>query len=91
MCSSDLSKELKDLANIPRIKGMPMLLGNTTSHDNTFQESIEDLEVLREDVKNLIHLFFCNECNKFISIKYYDSVEKKIRCGCGKLKYDWKI
>lgn len=85
------SSVLKKLADIPKIKGMPMLLGNTTSHDNEFQESIEDLEVMWEDVKALIHCFFCSDCNKFISIKYYDSVEKKIRCGCGKLKYDWKI
>ena len=87
---SKTSKKLKDLANIPKIKGMPMLLGNTTSHDNTFQESIEDLEVLWEDVKNLIHYFFCRYCNKFISIKYYDSVNKTIRCSCGKLKYNWE-
>lgn len=87
---SKASKELKDLAGIPKIKGMPMLLGNITSHDNEFQESIEDLEVMWEDVKNLIHYFFCSDCNKFISIKHYDTVEKKIRCGCGNLKYEWK-
>lgn len=84
------SGELKALADIPKIQAMPMLLGNTTSHDNQFQESIEDLEVMWEDVKKLIHCFFCSDCNKFISVKYYDTVEKKIRCGCGKLKYDWK-
>lgn len=84
------SGELKTLADIPKIQAMPMLLGNTTSHDNQFQESIEDLKVMWEDVKKLIHCFFCNDCNKFVSVKYYDTVEKKIRCGCGKLKYDWK-
>ena len=87
---SKASKELKDLVCIPKIKGMPMLLGNITSHDNEFQESIEDLEVMWEDIKNLIHYFFCTDCNKFISIKHYDSVEKKIRCGCDKLKYEWE-
>ena len=87
---SKASKELKDLADIPRIKGMPMLLGNTASHDNKFQESIEDLEVMWEDIKTLIYRFFCAGCNKFISVKYYDSVENKIRCSCNKLKYDWK-
>ena len=87
---SKASKELKDLAEIPKMKGIPMFLGNTTSHDNEFQESIGDLEVIWEDVKNLIHYFFCSDCNKFISIKHYDSVEKKIRCSCGDLKYEWK-
>lgn len=88
---SKASNELKDLADIPKIKGMPMLLGNTTSHDNEFQESIEDLEVMWEDVKELIHHFFCTDCNKFLSIKYYDSGENQIGCGCGKLKHEWKI
>ncbi|NCB06559.1 MAG: hypothetical protein EOM73_00175, partial [Bacteroidia bacterium] len=35
-----VSGELKALADIPKIQAMPMLLGNTTSHDNQFQESI---------------------------------------------------
>ena len=87
---SKASKELKEKADIPKIKGMPMFIGNTTSHDNSFQESIEDLEAIWEDVKNLIHNFYCSDCDKFLSMKYYDNVEKKIRCGCGKLKYDWK-
>ena len=71
-------------------KGMPMLLGNITSHEDEIKESIEDLEVMGGDVKNLIHYFCCSDCNKFISIKQYDTVEKKIRCGCGNLKYEWK-
>lgn len=85
------SKELKDISDVPKIKGIPMVLSNTTSHNNEFQESIEDLEVIWEDIKEFIHHFFCTDCNKFLSIKYYDSVEKQIRCGCGKLKYEWKI
>jgi energy-coupling factor transporter ATP-binding protein EcfA2 len=88
---SKTSKELKDLADIPKIKGMPMLLGNTTSHDNEFQESIEDLQVMWDDTKSLIYCFFCTDCNKFISIKNYDTVENKIRCSCGKIKYEWKL
>lgn len=84
------SKELKEKANIPKIKGMPMFIGNTTSHDNSFQESIEDLEAIWEDVKGLIHNFYCSDCDKFLSLKFYDNVENKIRCGCGNLKFDWK-
>ena len=68
---------------------MPMFIENTTSHDNDFQESIEDLEAIWDDVKNLIQNFYCSDCDKFLSLKYYDNVEKKIRCSCGKLKYEW--
>jgi AAA domain len=87
---SKASKELKGKADIPKIKGMPMFIGNTTSHDNSFQESIEDLEAIWEDVKGLIHNFYCSDCDKFLSLKFYDNVENKIRCGCGNLKFDWK-
>lgn len=87
---SKASNELKTKADIPKIKGMPMFIGNTTSHDNDFQESIEDLEAIWDDVKNLILNFYCSDCDKFVSVKYYDNVEKKIRCSCATLKYDWK-
>ncbi len=86
------STELKAVANIPGIKGMPMFIGNTSSHDNDFQTSIEDFEVMWEDIGKLIKLFYCKDCNKFISIKYLDMVRNRIRCGCKdeKLSYDWK-
>jgi len=81
---------LKDKDNIQKLKGMPMFIGNVTSHDNEFTESIEDLAAIWEDVEKTIDIFYCDECKKFISIKYFDNVESKIRCGCGKLTYDWK-
>ena len=69
---------------------MPMFIGNITSHDNEFNESIEDLAAIWEDIENTIHIFYCDKCRKFISIKYFDNVENKIRCGCPNLAYDWK-
>lgn len=86
------STELKTLADIPRIKGMPMFIVNTTSHDNDFQTSIEDLKVMWEDIGKLIKLFYCKDCNKFISVRYLDTVRNRIRCGCKdeKLSYEWK-
>jgi hypothetical protein len=86
------STELKAIADISRIKGMPMFIGNTTSHHNNFQACIEDLEVMWDDIGKLIKLFYCKDCEKFISVKYLDSVRNRIRCGCRdeKLSYDWK-
>ncbi len=81
---------LKDKADIQKLKGMPMFIGNVMSHDNEFTASIEDLAAIWEDIEKTIHIFYCKECRKFISIKYFDNVESKIRCGCGKLTYDWK-
>jgi DNA repair exonuclease SbcCD ATPase subunit len=81
---------LKDKANVLKLKGMPMFIANVTSHDNEFTESIEDLTVVWEDIEDTINTFYCDECKKVISIKDFDTVDKKIRCGCGKLAYDWK-
>ena len=81
---------LKDKANIPMVQGMPMFIGRTESHDNDFNASIEDLEVMWEGISSAIQAFYCNDCGKCISIKYYDNVTKKIRCVCGNLAYDWK-
>jgi len=81
---------LKNKANILKLKGMPMFIANITSHDNKFTESIEDLSVIWEDIENTINTFYCDECKKFISIKNFDNVKNKIRCGCDKLTYDWK-
>jgi len=88
---SKASPELKNTANIPKLQTIPMLISNITSHDNTFQESYEDMQVVWEDIKTFLHNFYCSECERFISIKNYDTVEKKIRCKCGKLSYEWKI
>ena len=82
--------ELKDKANIPSIKGMPMFIGNIVSHDNDFNVNIEDLEVMWEGISKTIQTFYCNDCNTYISVKYFDNVENKIRCKCGNLAYDWK-
>jgi len=87
---SKKGKELIAKVNIIELKELPMFLENKTSHDNEFSESIEDLEVIWEDINNIINILFCDDCEKFISIRYFDKVEKNIRCSCGKLKYNWK-
>lgn len=69
------------------------LLGNICSHDNPFNPSIHDLKSFWADVKELLNLFYCTQqdCKrKAVSIKNYDTVAKKIRCGCDSTKYDWK-
>ncbi|GAX62325.1 metal-dependent protease of the PAD1/JAB1 superfamily [Candidatus Scalindua japonica] len=43
------SEEMKKM-DIPRLKGMPMFVANITSDDNEFQETIDDLEVMWEDI-----------------------------------------
>lgn len=69
------------------------VLGNICSHDNPFNPKIHDLKAFWSDVHELINLFYCQqpECKrKAVSIRNYDTVAKKIRCGCDVTKYDWK-
>lgn len=69
------------------------LLGNLLSHDNPFNPKIGDLKAFWADIKELESIFYCQEstCKRpKVSIKNYDNVAKKIRCGCDKTKYDWK-
>jgi len=48
------------------------------------------LEVMWEGISETIQTFYCNDCETFISVKYFDNVENRIRCKCGNLAYDWK-
>lgn len=69
------------------------IIGNLLSHDNKFSARIGDLKAFWKDILDLENLFLCEntDCkNKIVSIKNYDSVNKKIRCGCGVKEYDWK-
>ena len=69
------------------------IIGNLLSHDNKYSSKMGDLKAFWRDILDLENLFLCEEqnCkNRVVSIKYFDSVNKKIRCGCGKKEYDWK-
>ncbi len=69
------------------------ILVNILSHDNPFNPKLGDLKAFWVDVSKLERLFNCNDpaCSSpNVSLKNYDTVYKKIRCGCDKLKYAWK-
>jgi recombinational DNA repair ATPase RecF len=64
-------------------------IANKDSHYSSFDPSIGDCRAFWDDLVSLEILFYCKEYHKPISKKYYDKVEKKIRCGRGHLEYDW--
>ncbi len=74
--------------NLDRLSSSTFL-GNVASHDSDFSESISDLKPFYEDVLSLEKCFLCGSCGKLVSSKHYDTVEKKMRCSCGTLKYSW--
>ena len=97
---SELLSALRSNLNkkIPGIKDAPVLnrlsdskfIGDSTSHDCPFTETISDLKLFYKDVIELRNLFTCNNCKRKISRRYYDSVGKLIRCKCGNKYYLWK-
>lgn len=87
------SSELK--VQIPVIERVTnsSILGNLLSHDNPFNPKLGDLTAFWSDVLEFEKLFNCQDttCTKpKVSLKNYDTVAKKVRCGCDKTKYDWK-
>ncbi|MET3981994.1 ABC-type polysaccharide/polyol phosphate transport system ATPase subunit [Mucilaginibacter sp. UYP25] len=87
------STELK--AKLPVIDRLAnsSLLGNLLSHDNPFKPKMGDLKAFWDDILEFEKIFHCQDiaCKKpDVAMKNYDTVAKKIRCGCDKTKYDWK-
>jgi energy-coupling factor transporter ATP-binding protein EcfA2 len=87
------STELK--AKIPVIDRLAnsSLLGNLLSHDNPFNPKMGDLKAFWDDILEFEKIFYCQDtaCKRpDVAMKNYDTVAKKIRCGCDKTKYDWK-
>lgn len=85
----DRKCEIKDKLVLERLNSS-LFIGNRTSHDSEFSESIEDLKMFYSDVLDFERLFRCVKCDKLISKKYFDSIENMIRCSCGNLKYNWE-
>ncbi len=84
------SNDLKaQMAIIDRVANSNVL-GNLLSHDNLFTPKMGDLKAFWSDIESLEHLLFCSDCHALVSIRYYDNVNNKVRCKCGKLNYDWK-
>ncbi|MHB1382683.1 MAG: hypothetical protein ACYCXJ_10760, partial [Thermoleophilia bacterium] len=81
--------EIRDAVVLNRLSAS-LFIGNRTSHDSSFSESISDLKVFYDDVLELENLFICDECQRQISKQYYDSVKKLIRCKCGNKAYIWQ-
>jgi hypothetical protein len=102
--SDELLNEIKSIVNkkstdlkvqmpiIDRVANSNVL-GNLLSHDNLFSPKMGDLKAFWNDVEHLEKLFYCNEvnCKRSVSMKYFDSVNKRIRCKCGRLAYSWKL
>lgn len=88
-CSSELKAQMPVIDRVANSN----ILGNLLSHDNPFSPKIGDLKAFWTDFVEMEKLFHCQDsaCKKsIVSMKNYDTVAKKVRCSCGKKKYDWK-
>lgn len=92
---SKINKSSKELqAHMPIIDRIinSNILGNLLSHDNPFSPKLGDLKAFWADLNAMEKLFYCQDaaCKKPVLVKHYDTVKKRIRCGCDKTNYDWK-
>lgn len=81
-------KELYDMPVFDRLLNSNFIC-NISSHDNPIECSIGDFKSVWQDISEIEELFLCTSCNKYVSHKYLDNVNKKIRCSCGKKEYNW--
>jgi energy-coupling factor transporter ATP-binding protein EcfA2 len=82
-CSELLGNDVID-----RLLGSTFI-GNKDSHDSSYSPSLLDLKAFWRDICDFEGLFICSTCGSYISHKYYDNVEKKIRCRKGEISYSW--
>ncbi len=90
---SRLAEKNPDLAKSDIITNLSTtnFIANTTSHDSSFKENIDDFKVIWQDLQKLDGLFRCGECKKLVNFKTFDSSSKEIHCGCSKRKaVNWK-
>jgi hypothetical protein len=66
------------------------LVASAGSHDSGPVLSSGDIAAIYEDVLKLNDLFFCAECEEYISTAKYVDHEKKAFCKCGKKQIQWK-
>ena len=86
------TNEIKNPAVLARLSGS-LFIGNVGSHDNPFTPNMADCKAVWADIKELEALFVCNACGRYVSMRHYDEVNKKIRCGCGSpatKEWEWK-
>jgi len=85
-------KPCKDQINpsIEKLLNSKFIADKDSHSDPTYTPSTGDIRALWDDVLDLYNKFYCVQCFKPISVKFYDDVSKKIRCKCGQLTYDWK-
>jgi hypothetical protein len=82
----------KEFAVINNLSNSSMA-ANLLSHDNAFNPKIGGMKAFLADIINFESIFTCKnvDCKRpKLLMKNFDSVNKKIRCGCGKLEYCWE-
>jgi energy-coupling factor transporter ATP-binding protein EcfA2 len=67
-----------------------IFIGNKDSHDSKYIPSMGDFKAFWKDVQDIENLFFCDNCNTPVHLKYYDEANKNIKCKCGSKLYDLK-
>lgn len=70
-----------------------LFIANKGSHDSSIELKMGDLKAFWKNVKELESIFCCQDVfckGRYVSLKHYDTVNKKVRCSCGGRSLDWK-
>ena len=87
---SGIINENGDVAN--RLESAINLLNNS-SHDRRYNEDLSDLRTTYKDIEIFKNIFYCRDCEKFVSIKNTQGREdgkELISCRCCKKKISYK-
>jgi len=66
------------------------LVATTGSHDSGPVLSSGDILAASDDVMKLNDVFFCKDCDGYVSAEKYVNHEKRAFCRCGKKHIEWK-
>jgi len=81
--------ELINNNTLSRLLGS-LFIGNKDSHDSSYEPTFADMKAFWQDIIDFEKLFFCDQCNSQVSLRYYDEGNKIIKCKKGELEYSWK-
>lgn len=74
---------------IDRLLGS-VFIANKDSHHNGLNLKFDDMKAFWDDVQAFEKLFFCEDCQSDLCLKFYDKATKQVKCKSGHLTYSWQ-
>ncbi|MCH9852542.1 MAG: hypothetical protein K0U45_03475 [Alphaproteobacteria bacterium] len=85
-----LNKKSPEIAKQPIFERLTSFIGNKGSHNNNENPCFADTQAFWQDVCEFENLFFCKDCQTYISLKNYSITDNKIYCKKQEKSLLWK-